>query len=239
MLGAIIKTISAGLLAAIVFAATASATTTVPRDRVCPVGGETYKSFEIASTSRFGMRLDLEILGPQAHLPYVQCPNGFIVFKEEGEFTSEEIAKLTPIVASSEYQAARQSETPAMLVIMLRRALGESDTDLRHWFFKAATEAEYFEQDQLHQRYLAKAADVYDAYLSAHTEHDEDWWFASVRRADIARQLGRFDEASTAVAKLEAAHGSENAIYLKVAAQIQKKAAAHDPKPASYEDGAQ
>lgn len=227
----------AGLGFCIFAAFPASATTLYEKQRVCPVGDETYKSFGIGSTSSFGVRLDLQRMGPAAHLPHIECPNGFMVTKDESEYTAEEIAKLTPLVASAEFQAARTAEVPIVRVIMQERALGKSDADLRHWYFAAASEAEYFEAAQLRPGYLAKAVNAFDAWLALHSGHDEEWWVSSVRRADILRQSGRFDEAIAAAGALEAAHAAEDEFFLKVAAQIRRRAQAHDSEPARYEDG--
>jgi hypothetical protein len=224
------------ILVSLIAATPAAATTTFPRERVCPVGGETYQSFEIASTSYSGIRLDLQRGGVGAFLPYVECPNGFIVYKDESKFTADEIAKLTPVVSSAEYQAARKADVPAVRVIMLQRAVGKSDADLRYWFFKAALEAEQSQVEALRHRHLEEAVEAHAAYLKEHTEHDDAWWFSAVRRADLLRQLARFDDVSAAIKDIRAAHGSENQIYLKVVAQIETRAAAHDANPAFYED---
>ena len=58
----------------------AEATTMVAVDRTCPIGGEVYESFDIASTTQMGARLDRRPMGPAATIPWVECPNGFIVY---------------------------------------------------------------------------------------------------------------------------------------------------------------
>ena len=95
------------LLAVMLDSSSSMATMLVDGDRVCPIGGETYKSFEIASTTSFSRRLDLRPLGPAGYLPWIECPNGFVVYKSEKEFTTAEIETLTPVVASAEYQKLR------------------------------------------------------------------------------------------------------------------------------------
>jgi hypothetical protein len=217
----------------------AAATTMVPKERVCPIGGEKYKSFEIASTSYFGIRLDLQRTGVGAFLPYVECPNGFIVYKDESEFKTDEIAKLTPVVSSPEYQVARTNEMPAMRVVMLRRALGDDDATLRNWLFKAALEAEQNQQKELRLKYLAMAVNAYSDYLLGHSKHDSNWWFSAVRRADLLRQLSRFDEAIAVVKDIRAVNDSDDQnvpFFLKVAAQIEKQAAVQNAQPTAFED---
>jgi hypothetical protein len=228
----------AAILAVASFVVSAWATTTISKERVCPVGGEKYESFEIASTSFRGIRLDLQRTGVGAYLPYVECPNGFIVFKDEDQFAADEIAKLTPVVAGVEYQVARRDEPPATRVVLLLRALGQTDVEMRHWLFRAAFESESKgkELEPLRLKYLALAADAYGVYVKGHEIRDEAWWGAQVRRADLLRQLSRFDEAAALVAEMEKAHASENEFYLKVAAQILERAKVGDAQPADYKD---
>ena len=153
------------------------ATTLFPIERACPVGGKRYQSVEIGSTSQFGVRLDLRPIGPAAHLPWVECPNGFVVFKDEKEFTKDEIAKLTPIVASAEYQHMRKEHTTAYRAVYLRRRLGESDTALAGLILKAAWEAEDEgrEMEKLRQRYLEEAYNAFIARAKTRVTHDDEW----------------------------------------------------------------
>jgi hypothetical protein len=212
----------------------ADATTILKMERVCPVGGEKYDSFMIGSTSYFGLRLDLRRNGVGAFLPYVECPNGFIVFKDEKDFTPDEIAKLTPVVASGTYREARQSEVDAYRVVLLRRALGASDADLRHQLMQAAFEAEVHQKDALHAKYLALAAAAYTDFVKAHSEQDTEWWVAKLRLAEIARQQGRFADAIAAIDALKGAADPKPAVFRDVAAQIRARAEAGDKVPADF-----
>jgi hypothetical protein len=220
---------------AALFAVAASATTTIPKERVCPVGGEKYASFEIGSTSYWGIRLDLQRTGIGAYLPYVECPNGFVVYRDEAEFTAEEIAKLTPVVASAEYKALRES-APPVRIVMLEGALGKSDADLRHWLFRASFETEREQADPSHRKYLTRATDAYGEWLKVHAEHDEEWWFCAVRHADLLRQSGRFAESAFAAKELRAAQPPKDTVLPQVIDQIEQKAAAGDSAPAQAED---
>jgi len=141
------------------------------------------------------MRLDLRRTGPAAFLPHIECPNGFVVFKAEKEFTPDEIAKLTPVVAADEYQKARHDEPISYRIILLERALGKSDTDLRDVFLSAAFEAEAVPNEPQRQKYLALAETAYSSFLAQHASHDWDWWVAALRQAEVARQRGHFEDA--------------------------------------------
>lgn len=219
----------------LLLASAAQATTTVPQERTCPVGGVKYESFAIASTSSFGMRLDLRRMGPIAFLPTIECPNGFVVYKDEAEFTPDEIAKLTPVVASGEYQKARGEEPVSYRIILLERALGKSDTDLRHLLLAAAFDAEDAKNEPQRQKYLALAEAAYTSFLAQHAGHDEDWWVASLRQAEIARQMGHFEDAEARVAALLKLGPAPEDGYLKVADQIGQKARAKVSEPQPYE----
>lgn len=222
---------AAALLASL---ATAGATTMFPVERTCPIGGEKYQSFEIGSTSQFGMRLDLRPNGPAAHLPWVECPNGFVAWKDEKEFTKEEIAKLTPIVAGDEYQRMRKEHVIAYRVVYLRRALGESDAALAWLILKAAWEAEDTNKGTLRQSYLAEAHAAMTARAKAAASHDEDWWSASIVAAEIERQRGRFRESIAALDALPLGDLKPDDVKRAVIAQIKDLARRNDAKPADF-----
>lgn len=222
------------IAAALASVAAAHATTLFPVERVCPIGGEKYQSVEIGSTSQFGMRLDLRPIGPAAHLPWTECPNGFVVWKDEKEFTKEEIAKLTPIVASEPYQRMRKEHVTAYRVVFLRRALGESDTALAWLLLKAAWEAEDSNREALRQSYLGEAHAAMIARAQASASHDEDWWAVSIVAAEIDRQRGRFAESITALDALPVGELKADDTKRAVIAQIKALARQGNAKPADY-----
>jgi hypothetical protein len=213
----------------------ARATTIEPIERVCPVGGAKYKSFEIMSTSSFGMRLDLRRIGPAASLPRIECPNGFVVFKEEKEFTPDELAKLTPVVAADEYQRARRDEPISYRIVLLKRALGQGDAELRDVILAAAFDAEDARNDSQRQKYLALAEAAYTAFLAQQAAHDLDWWVASLRQAEIARQRGHFDDAQARATALLKLGPAPKDWILQVADQIGQKARAKVSEPAAFQ----
>jgi hypothetical protein len=224
--------ILAASLAALALIATAQATTMTRVQKVCPVGGEKYDSFEIMSTSQFGMRLDLRPNGPAAHLPWDECPNGFVVWKDK--FTPEEIAKLTPVVASEEFQRMRKEHVTAYLVVHLQRALGAGDANVAWLLLKAAWEAEEVKED-LRQRYLAEAQPAMSANAKSRMSHDEEWWSASIVTAEIARQRGRFPEALALLATLPLSELKADDIKRAVIDQIKAHANQRNARPADFE----
>ena len=224
----------AAVLAALAFCGAARATTLIQVERTCPIGGARYLSFEIGSTSNFGRRLDLRWIGPEGHLPTVECPNGFVVFKPEEEFTAAEIATLTPVVASAAYQAARRSEPIAARTVLLKRALGTSEADLRDLLLQVAFQAEDARQEDVRQKYLALAASAYDAFLAAHPTPDDDWWIPTIRAAEIARQRGRFDDAIRIADSVATLTPPADGWLGRVAKQIRARAVAKDAAPAPF-----
>lgn len=213
----------------------AGATTMSAVERTCPVGGETYPSVQINSTTRLGMRLDTRPTGPAAHLPWIECPNGFVVYKDETEFTAAEVATLTPVVAGEAYQRLRQEHVTAYRVVHLRRALGESDRALAWLLLKAAWEAEDAGKETLRQAYLSEALVALQARAAAATVGDDDWWTSLLMAAEIERQRGRFAEAVAALDALRPDQLPADDVRLRVIAQIRDRATRSDPQPAEFE----
>jgi hypothetical protein len=223
------------IIAALLASLTAAhATTMFPVERTCPIGGAKYQSFEIGSTSQFGMRLDLRAVGPAAILPWVECPNGFVVWKDEKDFTKDEIAKLTPIVASEAYQRMRKEHVTAYRVVHLRRALGENDAALAWLILKAAWEAEDENRETLRQTYLAEAHAAMVARAKAAPPHDDDWWASSIVAAEIDRQRSRFRESIAALDALPVGELKADDVKRAVVAQIRDLARRGDAKPADF-----
>jgi hypothetical protein len=212
-----------------------SATTMAKITRTCPIGGEKYDSFEIMSTSSFGKRLDLRPIGPAAYLPTVECPNGFVVYKDEKDFTADEIAKLTPVVASAEYRRIRTVHMIAYRIACLRRALGAPERDLAWTLMRAAFQAEDAKNETLRQGYLTEARRAYEDLRTANAEHSDEWWTAGLLLAEIARQQGRFKDSVAAVDALPTQELPSDSFLPEIMRQIRAKAEAHDAAPAQIE----
>jgi hypothetical protein len=213
----------------------AEATTMSTIERTCPIGGEVYESFQINSTTRLGSRLDMRPMGPAAALPWVECPNGFIVYKDEKEFTAAEIATLTPIVAGDTYQRLRREHVAAYRVVHLQRALGKSDREVAWLLLKAAWEAEDEGKEPLRQAYLIEAEAALEARAAAGTAGSDDWWTAQIVIAEVERQRSRFPEALAALDVLPTSQLPADDIRLAVIKQIRDHATRGDAKPAAIE----
>ena len=213
----------------------AEATTMSTVDRTCPIGGEVYESFQINSTTRVGSRLDLRPMGPAGVIPWIECPNGFIVYKDEKEFTAAEIATLTPVVASDAYQRLRREHVAAYRVVHLQRALRKSDRELAWLLLKAAWEAEDEGKDSLRQAYLIEAEAALEARAAADPAGSDEWWTAQIVIAEIERQRSRFPEALAALDVLPADQLPADDVRLAVIKQIRDHATRGDAKPAAIQ----
>jgi len=179
--------------------APASATTMFPQQFTCPMGGDVFEDYVIGSYSSFGQRPDGRAYGTLPVLPLVECPgNGFLLF--EDAFTPEEIALLTPLVGSAEYQAMRQGETPHHRAWWLMRALGREPEQLASALLVASWESD----DDLARRVWYQRAFL---EATAGIAPDSDGWLLyQLRAANALRELGQFGDASALLARIGASN---------------------------------
>jgi len=85
----------------------ASATTFAPVEQKCPVGGKSFTSMEMMSTTTWGSLPDGMPLGVGPNPPPLpQCPdNGLVIYKD---FDKGTVAKLPAIVLAESYQSLRR-----------------------------------------------------------------------------------------------------------------------------------
>jgi len=164
----------------------AGATTSYPQDFTCPVGGEKFQDQVIASHSSWGYRPDGRPYGTLPWVPLPECPgNGFLLFQDE--FTPQEIAILTPLVESAEYQAMRTAETEHYRAWWLQRALGSaSAASLAETLLVASWQSDgQPARKARYQRAFVTAADAIRL-------NDPAWLVLSLRSANARRELGDF-----------------------------------------------
>ncbi|MEZ5710246.1 MAG: hypothetical protein R3E02_12760 [Blastomonas sp.] len=175
-----------------VFAANspALATTFFEQKFVCPIGGEKFKASVVGSNSTFGQRPDGKPYSPMAVIRYTECPsNGFPIFQKD--FTARDIAILTPIIASDEYQQMRTAETQRFRVWYLKKAIGASAADQASALMVAGWEADG--DAALKARYQEAFVDAVAAIIRE--DDPETWFWLNLRAANALRELGRFDDA--------------------------------------------
>lgn len=187
------------VLLAAALALPVGATTFVQQDVVCPVGGEKFVGFIVASTTTWGQRPDGRPYGSMPVVPVIECPgNGMILFEEE--FGEEDVARLTPLVASREYQAMRTVDSPHYRAWWLQKQIGRDPFTLAGSLLVASWDADM--QPTLKTRYQAALADAVGA-LAWSKEQASPWFWLRLRGANALRELGRFDEAAAALAAID------------------------------------
>ena len=180
---------------ALMFAtAPATASTFAPVTKTCPVGGQKFRFMEQMSSTSWGQLPDGMPLGTGPYptvLP--QCPkNGLGMYRD---FDAAAVKQLAALVACTDYQALRTTETPHYLAYWLARQLG--DTDQLAWLLMAATwEAKNSgEADPRAKRYAEEFVTLIRAAPVSASSFESIALRA--RSANALRELGRFSEAET------------------------------------------
>jgi hypothetical protein len=194
--GRIVRVIAALVLSG---ASHASATTYYQETVKCPIGGEKFKRMAVGSNSTFGTRLDGMPYSPLPIYPIPECPgNGFLIFQPD--FTKAEVDRLTPLVASQEYQAMRVTETPHFRARWLMQAM-EMETAVLLWMQLQASWESAGDWDRK-ARYLEEYIAQATGWNHASADPDE-WFYHNAHAANALRELGRFEEAERLARKLD------------------------------------
>ena len=167
------------------------ATTVVPTKVTCPVGGEKFSAFEIASYSSWGQRPDGRSYGTLPIYPIIECPKNGMLLVEEN-FSPDDVVKLTPLVGSIEYQKMRSTETPHYRGWWLLSKLDRDPYQLADFLLQASweTDADLARKARYQSSFIAAATS-----LKRPPEKSETWFFLNMRAANALRELGYFDKA--------------------------------------------
>lgn len=186
-------------LAIVALSAPAAATTFFEQKFTCPVGGKTFKAAVIGSSSSWGQRPDGRAYGTTPVWPMTECPdNGLILF--EREFSRADIARLTPLVASADYQAMRKSDSQYYRAWWLKKNLGRDAFELTDTLLVASWEVdEWPEVKARYQQQFAAGAMA----LEWSEEKASPWFWLRLRAANALRELGRFDESAALLADID------------------------------------
>lgn len=180
----------------------ALATTSYPEDFTCPIGGERFQAEVIGSYSSWGNRPDGRPYGTLPWVPLPECPgNGFLLFQEE--FTPQEIAILTPLVDSAEYQAMREAETQHYRAWWLQHALGSAEAaPLAETLLVATWQSDDEpERKARYQRAFVAAADAVRL-------NDPAWLVLTLRAVNARRELGDFAGAAALLGTAQVARST-------------------------------
>jgi len=177
----------------------ANATTFVQERFKCPIGGKRFVAGVVASSTSWGQRPDGRQYGTLPIFPITECPdNGFLLFKEK--FEPQEIAVLTPLVVSTEYQAIRQTETPYYRAWWLQTKVQASPYDLAASLMQAAWETD--DNPERKVRYAKLFVAATDT-LVRDTEHKSSWFWLNLRAANARRELRDFSGAMAALDRID------------------------------------
>jgi len=177
----------------------AQATTMFPQKFKCPIGGEKFESYVIGSYSSWGSRPDGRSYGTLPIMPVTECPsNGFILIGDT--YSKEEIATLTALVSSAEYQAMRKTETAHFRAWQEMKAIGRAPAALAGKLLEASWETDDDAgRKARYQRLYVEAVDALPRPAAAKEggEDRKDWFFLNLRAANAQRELGDFAGAGT------------------------------------------
>jgi hypothetical protein len=162
----------------------------------CPVGGAPFSYTPAPQPAGIGMRPDgRPYAGGVVPPPLPECPdNALVLYKD---YSDEEVAKLTPLVESADYQALRR-ESQYYRAYWLMKAMGVDSDRYLLALLQAAWQAD--DRPELRARYLAEFADE-SARVEARPD-DINWIGMEGRAVDALRELGRFDDAAARLAKV-------------------------------------
>lgn len=185
------------LVLALLFATPAAALTLDKIEVACPIGGEKFETVAVMSASTFGMNLDLKPIGAtMAPWPLADCPGNGFVFAPEQEFSADEIAAVTSIVASAEYQALR-AETPYFRLAHILARLGKPAGEISDALLQATWEVE--EDPGRYERYARDLLAKLDLTIA---EGGENVITTRILKVEVLRRVGDFAAAGEYVGAL-------------------------------------
>ena len=191
----------------LVLAPPVSALTFAEMTYTCPIGGEVFTQRRPASGTGFGMELDMKPFGALiAPWPLPVCPgNGFVIYKDEEDFSAAERERLTAYVASDGYRTLVADDTPYYRAAMLMRAAGDDSVPAAVVLLRATWEAQ---ADAQYTRYAEAALAAYRLEIAQEPAPAAPDMASVTRRllvGELLRRLSRFDEAESEFIALQAA----------------------------------
>jgi hypothetical protein len=164
----------------------------------CPIGGEQFTYVTTASYSTFGARPDGKPFGSwRFPLDMPICPsNGLVLYRE---FTAEELAKLTPAIATDAYRGLA-AETQYYRAAWLEEQLAPGTEIVAGLLLQASWESD--EQPTRKARYQRE---MIAAEAEVRHGSETQQWFWRARIINAWRELGEFDKASALLTALDLA----------------------------------
>lgn len=168
----------------------------------CPVGGQSFNYVGYAAHSTYGARFDGKPYGSTSFpLRLPVCPaNGFIVLRDEGDYTDAEIAKYAAIITRDSFKALIARETTYYRAWFMEREAGIGPDETAWLLLQATWEADT--DAARHLRYQREFIQFVDASAARLPPDKMDWWLLQYYAGNAERQIGQFDAASTRLAAL-------------------------------------
>jgi hypothetical protein len=155
----------------------------------CPIGGGAFDYRIPLPPATLGERPDGKPYGFAAPTPLPECPgNGLVLYKD---YTSEEAAKIAPLIASDAYKAMLRDDTQYYRAYWLMKQMGIGADEYLPVLLQASWQADG--KPELRARYLAELIEESAKVPAKPT--DLNWIGMEGRVINALRELGRFDEA--------------------------------------------
>jgi hypothetical protein len=215
------------LIATLLCSAPTHALTTMARDFVCPIDGETFTQTMAGSGFVRGTMLDLRPYGAVASpWPLPVCPTSkFVLYRPD--FKADEIAKLKTYVDSPQFQAIRE-ETPYYRVAKLRQYMGDEAELVGYALLQATWEAS---DPERYARYAKEALESYRTSLSLPSLDREKWASQALIVGELERRLGMFEEARVQFERLKTLELFKSGIYAAIVELQLQLVSARDVRP--------
>lgn len=215
-----------------------------PEQMTCPIGGERFEALVTSHYSTHGSRPD-GMPGTYWYmpLPIPECPsNGLVVFEQ---FTPEQIAALTPLIASPDYRRMVAEESTYYRAQWLATRIGMPEQEAL-WMLLSATWQVKPARGPIGQPMPSPAKAVqYQQEFVARVRalpanpRDPSYVILYERAANAERELGHFESAAAMLRQVRSwlAHSdpaqwdeqdSEPADWLRDVAALQRVVARHD-----------
>lgn len=182
-----------------VFKVPALATSYIPPDYKCPLGGQVFQGSFGAEIRRKVLQEEGDLLvDPRVALPIEQCPNGFLI--SQANFSADELEHRARLIADPEFHNLRDRPTYEQLW-WLRMSEGASPLELARLRYLAARELG--PRDPMRLAELSAHYFKAVAALPLDAKQKTAWARENLRAANLMRELSLFVEAETLLAVIE------------------------------------
>lgn len=169
-------------------------------DKVCPLGGETFKALELGTHSTYGRHLDWE---PMSYMrfpvPLAVCPtNGFVITKEK--YSKEELESQKKVVESKAYRDLYGQKHATYFLFAKTNEMQKEKSDNLWWLYLNATwEADNCKNDERYKEYALETISAGKKRLAELKESEPEYWVLKVVTANMYRRIGDFKSAQSLI----------------------------------------